>query len=114
MKKYQTDETGDYSYDRATKDFVRLIKENKIAEVKDLLFSPNYVTSINAMESLIYLSSINKVQLTVAMNDRITEIKSGSFIILQQGSPDVFYSREGYKALNMTYEKVLKKYSSSM
>lgn len=114
MKQYQTDKTGAYSYDRAPKDFVMLIKENKIAEVKDLLFSPNYVTSINAMESLIYLSSFNKVQLTAAMNDRITEIKSGSFIILQQGAPDVFYSREGYKALNMTYEKVIKKYSSSM
>jgi hypothetical protein len=114
VKQYQTDRAGAYNYSQAPKDFVRLIKENKIAEVKDLLFSPSYTTSINAMEALIYLSSISKVQLTTELNDRITQIKNGSFIIMQQGAPDVFYRREGYKALNMTDEKVIKKYSLSM
>lgn len=113
-KQYQTDETGAYNYSQAPKDFVRLIKENKIAEVKDLLFSPNYVTSVNAMEALLYLSSVNKVQLTTELNDRITQIKNGSFIIMQQGAPDVFYTRKGYKELQTTDEKVIKKYSSSM
>ena len=37
-KQYQTDETGAYNYYRAPKDFVRLIKENKITEIRDLLF----------------------------------------------------------------------------
>ena len=53
-KQYQTDSAGAYDYTKAPKYFIRLIKENKIAEVKDLLFSPNYVTSVNAMESLLY------------------------------------------------------------
>lgn len=113
-KQYQTDETGAYNYYRAPKDFVRLIKENKMEIIKDLLFSPSYTTSINAMESLIYLSSANRVQLTAELNDRITQIKNGAFIIIQQGSPDVFYKREGYRALNTTDERVIKKYSSSM
>lgn len=113
-KQYQTDETGAYNYSQAPKDFVRLIKENKIAEVKDLLFSPSYTTSVNAMEALIYLSSISKVQLTTELNERITQIKNGSFVIMQQGSPDVFYTRKGYGELQTTDERVIKKYSSSM
>jgi hypothetical protein len=114
IKQYQTDSAGAYNYSKPPKDFIKLIKENKIAEVKDLLFSPNYVTSVNAMEALLYLSSVNKVQLTTELNDRITQIKKESFIIMQQGAPDVFYKREGYKELQTTDEKVIKKYSSSM
>jgi hypothetical protein len=113
-KQYQTDETTAYNYSKAPKDFVRLIKENKIAEVKDLLFSPSYTTSVNAMEALLYLSSISKVQLTTELNERITQIKNGSFVIMQQGSPDVFYTRKGYRELQTTDERVIKKYSSSM
>jgi hypothetical protein len=114
IKQYQTDSSGAYNYSKPPKDFINLIKENKIAEVKDLLFSPNYVTSVNAMESLLYLSSVNKVQLTMELNERIAQVKNGSFIIMQQGAPDVFYKREGYKDLQMTDERVVKKYSSSM
>ena len=114
VTQYQTDRAGAYNYSQAPKDFVMLIKENKIAEVKDLLFSPTYTTSVNAMEALIYLSSISKVQLTAELNDRITQIKNGLFIIMQQGAPDVFYTRKGYRELQTTDEKVIKKYSSSM
>lgn len=114
IKQYQADSSGSYNYSKAPKDFVKLIKENKISVVKDLLFSPNYFVSVNAMEALLYLSSVNKVQLTKDLNDRIAEIKKQPFIILQQGAPDVFYNREGYKDLQMTDERVIKKYSSSM
>lgn len=113
-KQYYSDSTGAYNYTKAPPYFIKLIKENKIVEVKDLLFSPNYVTSVNAMEALIYLSSVSKVQLTTELNDRITQIKNGSFIIMQQGAPDVFYTRKGYGELQTTDERVTKKYSSSM
>jgi hypothetical protein len=114
IKQYQSDKADVYNYTKPPKDFVRLVKDNKIAEVKDLLFSPSYVTSLNAMESLIYLSSINKVQLTSELNDRITQIKNASFIIMQQGAPDVLYTRKGYRELQTTDERVIKKYSSSL
>ncbi|MDZ4794668.1 MAG: hypothetical protein SGI83_10345 [Bacteroidota bacterium] len=114
IKQYQDKSSGPYNYYKAPKEIVRLIKENKTAIVTDLLYSPNYFTSVNAMEALIYLASVGKVQLTAELNNRITQIKNGSFIIRQQGTPDVFYNREGYKELQMTDEKVIKKYSSSM
>jgi hypothetical protein len=113
-KQYQTDETGAYNYSQAPKDFVRLIKENKIETIKDLLFSPSYTTCVNAMEALIYLSSVNRAQLTAKMNDKITQIKNGTFIIMQQGSPDVFYTRKGYRELQTTDERVIKKYKASI
>jgi hypothetical protein len=114
IKQYQADSSGFYNYSKAPKDFVKLIKENEISVIKDLLFSPNYFVSINAMEALLYLSSVNKVKLTTELNDKIIRIKNGAFRFLSQGAPDVFYIREGYKDLQMTDEKVFKKYSLSM
>jgi hypothetical protein len=113
-KQYYTDSAGAYNYAIAPRYYIKLIKENKIAEVTDLLFSPNYITSVNAMEALLYLSSVNKVRLTKQLNDKMVEIKNDSFIIMQQGSSDVYYRRNGYKELRTTDERVIKKYSSSM
>jgi hypothetical protein len=113
-KQYQTDRADVYNYTKPPKDFVRLVKETRTEVIKDLLYSPNYITSVHAMEALLYLASLGKLQLSVELNDRITQIKNGSFTIMQQGAPDVFYKREGYKELQMTDERVIKKYSSSM
>lgn len=113
-KQYQTDSAGVYDYTKAPKSFVMLIKENRTEVIKDLLFSPNYVTSLNAMEALLYLASIRKIELSTELNDRIKQIKNSSFIIIQQGAPDVLYKREGYKELQMTDEKIILKYRSSM
>jgi hypothetical protein len=113
-KQYQSDKAGVYNYSQAPKEFVKLIKENRIELIKDLLFSPNYITSVNAMETVLYLASIRKIELSTELNDRITQIKNGSFTIMQQGAPDVFYKREGYKGLQMTDERVNKKYRSSV
>ena len=114
IRQYQADSSGFYNYSKAPKDFIKLIQENEISIIKNLLFSPNYFVSVNAMEALLYLSSVNKVQLTTELNDKINQIKNGSFKFLSQGAPDVFYIREGYKDLQMTDEKVFKKYSLSM
>lgn len=108
-----TENVGAYTYGRAPKDFVKLIKENKMTVITDLLYSPNYIISINAMESLLYLSSIGKISLSKEINERITQIKSGSFIFLQ-GAGDVYHTKKGYKDLQMTDEKVVKKYAMSM
>lgn len=113
-KQYQTDSSGVYVYSQAPKSFARLIKENKISLIEDLLYSPNYMTSVNAMEALIYLASNGRVKLTPETNRRIAQIKTGTFMIKQQGAPDVLYKREGYKELQMTDEKVIKKYRSSL
>ena len=113
-KQYQTDSSGVYGYSQAPKSFARLIKENKTSVIEDLLYSPNYMTSVNAMEALIYLASIGRIKLTPEVNSRIAQIKNGAFIIMQQGAPDVLYRREGYKELQMTDEKVIQKYSSSL
>lgn len=113
-KQYQTDSSGVYEYSQAPKSFARLIKENKASVIEDLLYSPNYITSVNAMEALIYLASTGRIKLTPEVNSRIAQVKDGAFIIIQQGAPDVLYRREGYKELQMTDEKVIKKYESSL
>jgi len=114
IKQYQVDSADVYNYMKAPSSFVMLIKENKTDIIKDLLFSPNYVTSLNAMEALLFLASTRQVQLSSELIDRITQIKNGSSLIMQQGAPDVYYKRKGYKDLQMTDERVIKKYNLSM
>lgn len=113
-KQYKAEQSCCYSALKASDDFMRLIKEEKYQTIMDLLYSPNYFTSVNAMEALIYLSSINKVELTSGIKDRITSLKSASFKITKQMAPDAFYNIDGYSSLGMTDEKVIIKYSSSM
>ena len=66
------------------------------------------------MEALLFLASTGQFRLSNEVIDRITQIKNGSFIIMQQGAPDVYYKREGYKDLQTTDERVIKKYNLSM
>ncbi len=114
IKQYQSDSIAAYSYSQPPNTFVKLIKEGKIEILTTLLFSPNYVFAIHAMESLIYLDSQGEFEITPVLRDRINKIKNQSYIILQIASPDLFYKREGYKALKMNDELIIKKYKASM
>ena len=114
VSQYQTDSFYLYSKTKPPEDFVELIKENKISIIKDLLYSPNYFVSINAMEALIYLSSVSKIQLSPDLIEKINQLKNATFGIMTQSTPDVFVSRQGYKDLRIKDEDVIKKYTSSL
>lgn len=113
-RQFQSDSIDAYNFNDAPECFVKLIKEDKIEVIESLAFSPSYITSVNAMESLIFLSSVGKIQLSQALFARMKKIKDGSFKILQRGAPDVIYEREGYRELGMTDEKVIQKYKGSL
>lgn len=113
-KQYQSDSSEVYKYHSPPESFQKLIREGKLKEIKSLLFSPNYIISVNAMEAILYLAHIKKVELTPEIVNKINQIKEAPFIILQLGAPDVFYKRRGYKELNMTDEMIIRKYSLSM
>lgn len=114
VKQYRSDSSGIYNYQSAPEEFVRLVRENQLSVVRDLLYSPNYFMAVNAMEALIYLESVGKLELSPELNNRIAQIQSEPYIILQQGAPDVFYKRAGYRELGMDKERIIKKYRSSM
>lgn len=111
---FNSDSSCCYSYSTANSYFIMLIKSGNFSLIKDLLYSPNYFYSINAMEALLYLSSINKILIPDVMSKKMDSLKAGRFEIMIQRSPDVITSVNGYMELNTTKESVIKKYYNSI
>lgn len=111
---YNSDSSCCYSFSKAEKSFVDLIKNEKIKVIKDLLYSPNYYYSVQAMEALLYLGSVNKVNIDASMRKRMEIIKQSDFDITAKKSDDLFETVRGYKALLVSDEQVLRKYKNSI
>jgi hypothetical protein len=109
-KQYRSEYSCCYERDSADPAFARLIKEKKFHILESLLFSPNYYTSIHAMEALAYSSYKKLIQLSPESLHRMDYIKNASFHVMSQGAPDVRYRKEGYKDLHSLIEHVIKKY----
>ena len=62
------------------------------------------------MESLQFLESKSLVQLSPESLARIELIKNSDFTIVKQMAPDAFYHVKGYKELNVTTDKAIRKY----
>lgn len=105
----------DFSYDlyKAPAEFMRLIQENRIDVLVNLLYSPNYIYSINAMESLIYLSQLNRFDISQEIKERIGIIKDWKYPILKNITQDYSVNIQGYNQLGASDELVIKKYASS-
>lgn len=110
---YNSDSSCCYLYSKANKNFVELIRHDKIKVIKDLLFSPNYFYSVHAMEALIYLASINKIVIDDAMKERIATIKQSNYNISVKRTDDVFGTVIGYNALSVTDAGVVQKYKNA-
>jgi len=113
-KQYQADSLSAYNSTSAPSDFVNLISQQKWSEIEDLLFSPNYLVSVNAMEAMIYLASVNKIVLTKEVQEKMNKIKTGPSKFRSRSGHDVYYTMNGYKDLQTTDNHVIKKYASSL
>ena len=114
LNQYNSDSSCCYSFLKANKDFVKLIEDNRIDIIKSLLFSPNYFYSLNAMEAVIYLNSINKIAIDNKMKEKIDAIKNATFQVTIQRSEDSFMTVKGYKEINTTDEAVITKIKNSL
>lgn len=101
-----------YNYTTPPADFVTLIEKDAVDVVKNLIFSPNYFYSINAMEAFIYLNSINKVQIDELIAERIKIIKGEVFEITIQKTNDLYSVVEGYKGIKTSDDAVVQKYAN--
>ncbi len=98
-----------YSYDSESKDFIKLIKEERVDILKDLLYSPNYNYSVHALEAIIYLTQVGKMKIDDEMKDRIKLIKEDNNTIFIRKTDDLFSAVDGYNQLNVTDQEVVKK-----
>jgi hypothetical protein len=114
LNQYNSDSSCCYSFLKANKIFVKLIKEDKVDIIRSLLFSPNYFYSINAMEVIMYLNSINKITIDDKMKEKINAIKNGTYQLTIQRSEDSFMTVKGYKEIKTTDEAVIMKIKNSI
>ncbi len=110
-KQFDFDSSRFYSFDRPGDYFDRFVRDRKYGIISDLLYSPNYLFSINAMEALIYLDHVGKIKLSDAERKRIDVIKNQRSDICVLGY-DIKSNLHGYKELQTTDEKVIAKYTS--
>lgn len=106
---YNSDSACCYSYLRAPGDFVALIKNGQLALISDLLYSPNYIYAVNAMEAMIYLTNENKLIINDSIRTKMELLKLERSAITVQAS-DVFTTVKGYKELKISNEQVIQKY----
>lgn len=113
INQYNSDSSCCYSYTKAPKSFIALIKNGKEDLIKDLLYSPNYFYAVNAMEAIIYLSSINRISIDDSIRKKIESLKQGNFPITVRNE-DVYRTFDGHANLKMSDERIIKKYLSSL
>lgn len=113
LDQYASEKSCCYQNSTPPAGFIRLIKEKRFDTVRDLLFSPNYFTALNAMEVIIYLSEARQVSLSEAEAKKIREIKDASIPFKKEMAPDFFVIINSYKELSMTNEKIIKKYQAA-
>jgi len=114
LKIYDPDSSCCYSYSKGQEDMIRLIRERRYDLIRDMAFSPNYFYAVNAMEGIIYLVALRKLQIDDRLKDRIERIKNDSCKLFVKRSPDVLGPVNGYKAINSSDEAVVRKYESSL
>lgn len=107
---YNSDYACCYSYLRAPKDFVALIKNGQLSLISDLLYSPNYLYAVNAMEAMIYLANENKLVINDSIRTKMELLKMERSTMTVQRTSDSFKTVEGYNELNTTDGQVIQKY----
>jgi hypothetical protein len=114
LNQYNTDSSCCYCYTKANSDFTNLIINDKVDLIKDLLYSPNYFYSINAMEALLYLATVHKVEITEGIRQKMDSLCADTSIITVRESEDMFSTVEGYRALKTSNSQIIQNYMKSL
>jgi len=86
-----------------------IVNNNEIDTLYKLLYSPNHILAINAMEALIFLESENKIVLTADVQHKMQEIKNSEILISWQYS-DVVKHGTPYYQLKVSKQKIIVKF----
>lgn len=108
---YNPDSNCCYSFERPEKHLVRLIQEGRYDLIRDIVFGPNYLYAINAMEALLYLQSKGKVTIDERTNQHINELKNAIYPVSLENLGDVVTRPPGNEAIKKSkldkYKQVL-------
>ncbi len=108
-----TDHKMTYSLKKLIPGYDSLVLAKDTTALTTLLYSPNYVFAIEAMEALIYLSKKTGITLSSATLQKIETVRSASYPFKAAGG-DVSYPQEGYASLKITDQQVIDKYDRAL
>ena len=91
-----------------------IIRDKNYDAIVELLYSPNYLISLNAYVALVYLDSKGMVQLSPPIQSKSEEIVNNTNSILVVCGKDCVSSQPSYKSLNIHKENIIKKYETSL
>jgi hypothetical protein len=100
-----------YSEKEVPFDFKILIKQSRLKEIEDLLYSVNFLYSVHAMEYLKYLSYIGKLDLSENLKKKMAEIQNNPIPLRVKISGDYFTKTNSYSLLSLTESKIRRKYA---
>ncbi len=107
---YNSDSACCYTYYRPPQEFIALIKNGQLALITDLLYSPNYLYGVNAMEAMIYLANENKLVINDSMRTKMELLKQEKSLLTVQRTSDAYGIYQGYNQLKTTNQQVIDKY----
>ncbi|OQP60789.1 hypothetical protein [Niastella populi] len=111
---YNSDSACCYSYYQPPEDFVALIRNGQLALINDLLYSPNYLYAVNAMEAMIYLANENKLVINDSIRTKMELLKQERSVLTVQRTSDVLGIMQGYNELKTTNQQVIQKYRNGI
>lgn len=111
---YNSDSACCYTYYQPPEDFVALIRNGQLALINDLLYSPNYLYAVNAMEAMIYLANENKLVINNSIRTKMELLKQERSVLTVQRTSDVFGIMQGYNELKTTNQQVIQKYRNGI
>jgi len=102
-----------YKRDYAVRDICDIVKRNDTAVLEKLLYSPNYILAIYAMEALIYMRSTGSYSPSIVTSEKMNQIKNADITIRWQTSDVV---REGfpYRKLGVIDEFIIYKFKAQL
>lgn len=98
-----------YMLDFAHNDLIEIVEADNQELLLKLLYSPNHILSLYAMEGLIYLNETRKIQLPIDVQQKMEQVKNSDIRINIQYS-DVIRRGFTYKDLKINKQKIITKF----
>jgi hypothetical protein len=94
-------------------EFVDLVRAGDTHTLIGLLYSPNYFYAVSAMQSLVFLDTRGKIQLSPEISQQIGRVRNAHFQICFQRS-DVLYTHDSYSEIKLKDDWFIRQFETAL
>lgn len=113
VNQFNADSSCCYLLNKPAPFIIELVKKDRLDIIEDLLFSPNYFYSIQAMEALVFLSKSRNLSLDSKVIEKVKEVRCSSDLITVKQHPDVEVTYHGYKDIGLSDLQIVRKFQAA-